>query len=179
MSFAQVSGVAWEQGKFMGLSEPVVPPFPISDYGTGCMGAITALLGLLHRTKQGGSWHGKASLLQYDLLLFKAGLHTYEVQEQLRQLMGPEFLALRHDNSVDQISGTALKQMRRQFPDFFTRPNLIDSWYSDKYKADIQAVNPVTEIQGLKIGFQRASRPNGSDLPTWDFGSESDVRKSS
>lgn len=160
----------------MGLSEPIVPPFPISDYGTGCMGAIAALLGLLHRTKRGGSWHGKVSLLQYDLLLFKAGLHTEQVQEQLRQLMGPEFLALRHDNSVDQISGTALRQMRRQFPAFFTRPKLLDHWYADKYKVNIEAVNPVAEIQGLEIGFQRASRPNGSDLPTWDFGSEADVR---
>lgn len=161
----------------MGLSEPVVPPFPISDYGTGCMGAIAALTGLLHRTKRGGSWHGKASLLQYDLLLFKAGLHTEQVQEQLRQLMGPEFLALRHDNSVDQISGTALRQMRRQFPAFFTRPRLLDHWYSEKYEADVEAANPVAEIEGLEIGFQRASRPNGSDPPTWDFGAGGDVRK--
>lgn len=161
----------------MGLSEPVVPPFPISDYGTGCMGAITALIGLLHRAKRGGSWHGKVSLLQYDLLLFKAGLHTEQVQEQLRKLMGPEFLALRHSNSVDQISGTALQQMRRQFPDFFTRPELLDHWYADKYKADVEAVNPVVQIEGLEIGFQRASRPNGSDSPTWEFGSERDIRK--
>ncbi|KAJ4293699.1 hypothetical protein N0V90_008983 [Kalmusia sp. IMI 367209] len=173
-----VSGVAWEQGKFMGLSEPVVPPFPISDYGTGCMGAITALIGLLHRAKRGGSWHGKVSLLQYDLLLFRAGLHSGEVQEQLRQFMGPDFLALRHDNSVDQISGVALRQMRRQFPAFFTSPKLLDHWYADKYKADVEVVNPVAEIEGLEIGFQRASRPNGSDIPTWDFGSEADVQQS-
>ena len=30
-----VSGVAWAQGEFMGLTEPVIPPFPMSDYGTG------------------------------------------------------------------------------------------------------------------------------------------------
>jgi crotonobetainyl-CoA:carnitine CoA-transferase CaiB-like acyl-CoA transferase len=29
-----VTGVAWAQGEFMGLDEPVVPPFPMSDYGT-------------------------------------------------------------------------------------------------------------------------------------------------
>ena len=28
-----VSGVAWAQGKAMGLQEPVVPPFPMCDYG--------------------------------------------------------------------------------------------------------------------------------------------------
>lgn len=32
----------------MSLSEPVVPPFPVSDYGTGCIGAIAALLGLYY-----------------------------------------------------------------------------------------------------------------------------------
>jgi crotonobetainyl-CoA:carnitine CoA-transferase CaiB-like acyl-CoA transferase len=163
----------------MGLSEPVVPPFPISDYGTGCMGAITALTGLLHRTMRGGSWHGKVSLLQYDSLLFEAGLHSEEVQEQQRKLMGPEFLDLRHSNSVDQISGVALKQMRQQFPDFFARPGLTDRWYSAKYKADIQVVKPVAEIEDVVIGFQRASRPNGSDPPSWDFGVEEDVQKCS
>jgi crotonobetainyl-CoA:carnitine CoA-transferase CaiB-like acyl-CoA transferase len=163
----------------MGLSEPIVPPFPISDYGTGCMGAIVALIGLLHRTTRGGSWHGKVSLLQYDLLLFRAGLHLEEVQEQLRRSMGPEFLAMRHTNSVDQISGVVLRQMRQRFPAFFARPNLTDLWYSAKYGANIQAVHPVAEIKGLEIGFQRASRPNGSDLPSWDFSSEEDVQKSS
>ncbi|KAH8886557.1 CoA-transferase family III [Thozetella sp. PMI_491] len=172
-----VTGVAWEQGRFMGLSEPVVPPFPISDYGTGCMGAVAALIGLLHRTTRGGSWHGKVSLLQYDMLLFKVGLHTDEVQERLRTLMGPGFLALRHDNSVDQISGLALREMRQRFPEFFTREDLTDWWYADKYKADVRAVNPVAEIEGLEIGFQRASRPNGSDDPTWDFSSNGDIHR--
>jgi hypothetical protein len=140
------------------------------------MGAITALIGLLHRTTRGGSWHGKVSLLQYDSLLFEAGIHSEEVQEQLRKLMGPEFLALRHSNSVDQISGVALKQMRQQFPEFFTRPGLTDCWYSAKYKADVQAVRPVAEIEDVVIGFQRASRPNGSDVPSWDFGVEEDFQ---
>ncbi|ORY62455.1 CAIB/BAIF family enzyme [Pseudomassariella vexata] len=172
-----VSGVAWAQGNFMGLSEPIVPPFPISDYGTGCMGAIAALVGLLHRTKRGGSWHGKTSLLQYDLLLFRAGLYSQPVQHELRQLVGEEFANLRHSNSVDQISGTALRSMRKKFPDFFTRKDLCDTWYSAAYGGDITAVNPVVSIDGVQTGFQRGSRPNGSDAPTWDFGQDDDVRK--
>jgi crotonobetainyl-CoA:carnitine CoA-transferase CaiB-like acyl-CoA transferase len=67
----------------MKLNEPVVPPFPISDYGTGCIGAIAALSGLYHRATKGGSWHGKVSLLHYDLLLFKAGQYPEEVQEEI------------------------------------------------------------------------------------------------
>ena len=41
----------------MDLEEPVVPPFPMSDYGTGCAGAIAALMGLYKEATQGGA-HG-------------------------------------------------------------------------------------------------------------------------
>lgn len=43
LTLPQVSGLAWAQGRFISLDEPVVLPFLISDYGTECMGAITAL----------------------------------------------------------------------------------------------------------------------------------------
>ena len=158
----------------MGLSEPMVPPFPISDYGTGCIGAITALLGLYHRATQGGSWHGKASLLHYDLLLFKVGQYPEEVKEVLRKNIGPDFLALRHAHSVDQISGTALLRMRKVYPDLFTGDKYVEKWYSNAYKAEVEAVPPVVDIEGVDVGFRRASRPNGADQPTWDFGDELD-----
>lgn len=161
----------------MNLSEPAVPPFPISDYGTGCMGAIAALAGLYHRTSRGGSWHGKASLLHYDLLLFRAGLYPQHVQDQMLGLAGADFLKLTHSNSVDQISGTALRNMKEKFPELFSRKYLCDKWYSAAYKADVTAVRPVAEIEGVEIGFRRASRPNGTDAPTWDFGEDGDFRK--
>jgi crotonobetainyl-CoA:carnitine CoA-transferase CaiB-like acyl-CoA transferase len=169
-----VSGVAWEQGKFMGLDEPVVPPFPISDYGTGCMGAIAAMVGLYNRTTRGGSWHGKTSLLQYDLLLFDAGLYPEEVQAMLRETMGPDFLALRHTHSVDQISGTALLGMQKSFPELFSRSDIFQKWFSSKYNAEVVAVRPVVELEGLEVDFKRASRPNGSDEASWDFENDDD-----
>ncbi|KHO02121.1 CAIB/BAIF family enzyme [Metarhizium album ARSEF 1941] len=171
-----VTGVAWEQGRFMGLDEPVVPPFPISDYGTGCIGAIAALTGLYQRTTRGGSWHGMASLLHYDLLLFKVGLLPQAVQEELRKQAGADFLALRHAHSVDQISGTALRRMRQLFPEFVDDAKYLDHWYSEGYKANVSAVLPVMEIEGLDISFRRASRPNGSDEASWDAGAEKDRR---
>lgn len=161
----------------MGLDEPVVPPFPISDYGTGCMGAIAALTGLYHRATKGGSWHGKVSLLQYDLLLFKAGMHSTEKQEQLRREAGQEFLALRHSHSVDQISGTALRRLKSLHPHLFDMSRVGDAWYSDAYKADVVVVKPVVEVEGLDIGFERASRPNETDAPSWDFSGDKDYRR--
>ncbi|KAK2595290.1 hypothetical protein QQS21_007005 [Conoideocrella luteorostrata] len=171
-----VTGIAWEQGRFMGLDEPVVPPFPISDYGTGCIGAIAALAGLYNRTTRGGSWHGMSSLLHYDLLLFKVGLLPKSVQEDLRRQAGPEFLALRHAHSVDQISGTVLKRMRELYPEFVDHPKYLDHWYAEKYKANVSAVLPVVEMENVDISFRRASRPNGSDEATWNAGSEKDQR---
>lgn len=159
----------------MGLDEPVVPPFPISDYGTGCIGAITALVGLYHRATKGGSWHGKASLLHYDLLLFKVGLLPEDVQEQLRQAIGPQFLSLRHCHSVDQISGTALRKMHQLYPRLFDESKYLERWQSAAYGREVKVVSPVVDIDKIEVGFSRASRPNGTDRPSWTFGKEDDV----
>lgn len=153
----------------MGLNEPVVPPFPVSDYGTGCTGAIAALTGLYNRATNGGSWHGMVSLLQYDLLLFQAGRLPDDVLARLREQAGEKFLALRHSHSVDQISGTALRRLKERIPEFFQTADLCEKRYSNAYKAEVTAVRPVAQIDGLEIGFKRASRPNGSDAPSWDF----------
>ncbi|KKY22606.1 putative caib baif family enzyme [Phaeomoniella chlamydospora] len=172
-----VTGVAWEQGRFMGLNEPLVPPFPISDYGTGCMGAITALTGLYHRATQGGSWHGKVSLMQYDLLLFKVGQYPKDIRQELLQSAGAELLALRHSHSVDQISGTTLRRMKALYPELFDEKIMCEKWYSDAYHAEVCVVRSVVDIEGIETGFKRASRPNGTDAATWDFGVDKDYRK--
>ncbi|TDZ17586.1 hypothetical protein Cob_v009438 [Colletotrichum orbiculare MAFF 240422] len=174
LSGVKVSGVAWEQGRFMGLDEPVVPPFPMSDYGTGCLGAVAALTGLYDRATRGGSWHGKVSLLQYDLLLVEAGRYPGDVEREMRALAGDEFLALRHSHSVDQISGAALRAMRRYAPALFAAPEIRETWFAAGYGAEVEAVRPVVEIEGVHVGFRRASRPNGSDEASWDFGPEED-----
>ncbi|KAL4979762.1 CoA-transferase family III domain-containing protein [Aspergillus desertorum] len=176
-----VTGIAWAQGKFMNLSTPVVPPFPISDYGTGCMGAIAALTGLYNRAKYGGSYHGKASLMHYDLLLFAVGQYDQSVQDSLRATQPKEFFSLRHCDSVDRISSTVLKGMKERFPHLYLPPGvdakgeeiLTEKWYSTAYGAEIEVVKPVAEIDGVDNSFERASRPNGVDRPSWeDFGLE-------
>ncbi|KAJ5309687.1 uncharacterized protein N7443_002148 [Penicillium atrosanguineum] len=185
-----VTGIAWAQGQFMGLSTPVVPPFPISDYGTGCMGAIAALSGLYHRAKTGGSYHGKASLMHYDLLLFAMGQYSADVQEEMRASQPPEFFKLRHCDSVDRISSTVLNGMHQRFPHLYAaageeyegRQPLVEKWFSRAYNADIEVVKPVATIEGVDNQFVRASRPNGVDSASWeDFKvngeGEGDVKK--
>jgi crotonobetainyl-CoA:carnitine CoA-transferase CaiB-like acyl-CoA transferase len=162
-----VTGVAWAQGEFMGLNEPVVPPFPMSDYGTGCMGAIAALTGLYRRATEGGSYFGKASLCQYDIFLLQLGLYPKDVQEQIRQEHDARFFELRHSDSVDEVGGRALKSMKRVHPELFDEKLMQKAW-SKAFNDEICWCRSPVSIEDLRVGFERASRPNGFDQPTWD-----------
>lgn len=160
----------------MGLAEPVIPPFPISDYGTGAMGAIAALTGLYHRAVSGGSWHGKVSLMQYNLLLFRVGKYSESIQSELRARQPGEFFKLRHNHSVDRISGTVIRLMREKYPWLFDKEKYRERWDSNGWGAEVSAIKPVAEIEGLEMSFKRASRPNGRDKPEWVFGEDEDRR---
>lgn len=162
-----VTGVAWLQGRMMGLDEPVIPPFPMSDYGTGCMGTIAALVGLWNRAKHGGSWHGTTSLCQYDIFLLGLGTYAEELQEELKRTHDKEFFALRHSDSVDEVGRRALKTMQRVHPELFEDEHFHRAW-SEKYNAEIKFVKPVADIEGTWNGFLRCSRPNGSDPASWE-----------
>jgi crotonobetainyl-CoA:carnitine CoA-transferase CaiB-like acyl-CoA transferase len=162
------TGVAWEQGWFMGLNEPVVPPFPMSDYGTGCMGTIAALTGLYKRAKYGGSYYGKTSLCQYDIFLLELGTYSDEIQKKLRNMHDEHFFELRHYDSVDEVGRRAMKTMRRTHPELFDGELHTKETWSSAFKADVRFVKPVVKIEGTLIGWQRQTRPNGFDEPTWE-----------
>lgn len=98
------------------------------------------------------------------------GQYSEDVQAALREQQTPEFMALRHAHSVDQISKTTLEGMKKSFPELFKDGR--ERWYSKGYGAEISVVKPVAEIEGIKSGFSRASRPNGFDKPSWDFGED-------
>jgi hypothetical protein len=161
-----VTGVAWAQGEFMNLNEPVVPPFPMSDYGTGCMGAIAALTGLWRRATEGGSWVGRTSLSQYDIFLLQLGLHSKDIQKKVRLEHDEEFFTLRHSDSVDEVGRRALKSMKRVHPELF-EDKLMQEGFSNGFGAEIKWCRSPVSIEGLRVGFSRASRPNGYDRPSW------------
>jgi hypothetical protein len=151
----------------MGLNEPVVPPFPMSDYGTGAMGAIAALTGIFKRAKVGGSWVGRTSICQYDVFLLQLGLYSKDVQAKIRADHDEEFFGLRHADSVDEVGGRALKSMRRAHGELFDERNMQRAFSKGFGEEIMWCRSPVT-IEGLRVGFERASRPNGYDAPTWD-----------
>jgi hypothetical protein len=150
----------------MGKSEPMVPPFPMSDYGTGIMGAIAALTGVYKRALEGGSWWGGSSLVGYDLYLFRLGVYPEDVWGEIRRVHDGEFWRLRYFDSVDRISGTALRSMKRVRPELFTGRYLCKG-YSEGFKGVVEAVKPVVKMNKTWNGFSLATRPNGFDEPRW------------
>ncbi|KAJ4304600.1 hypothetical protein N0V90_000126 [Kalmusia sp. IMI 367209] len=173
-----VTGIAWAQGLSMGLNEPVVPPFPMSDYGTGCMGTIAALTGLYKRAKYGGSYLGTTSLCQYDIYLLQLGLYDNTLMSQLRDEHDNEFFELRHNDSVDEVGKRALKTMRRTHPELFDEKHMQEC-FSRGFNADVRTIRPVVEVEGTYNGFLRSTRPNGFDRATWqDWEVDDDMLKS-
>ncbi|KAM0334189.1 hypothetical protein ACHAQA_001209 [Verticillium albo-atrum] len=162
-----VTGVAWEQGRFMGLDEPVVPPFPMSDYGTGALGCVAAMAGLYRRATEGGSWTCRTSLCQYDMFLLSLDAHSPEVQARLRKMHDPAFFDLRHHDSVDEVGKRALKSIKRLHPALFDEAMMQTAW-SEGFDADVRWPREVVRVQGVGIGHVRATRPNGCDAPSWD-----------
>lgn len=162
------TGVAWAQGEFMGLQEPVVPPFPMSDYGTGCMGAIAALTGLFRRAKEGGSWVGRTSLCQYDVMLMQLGLYGEDVSRKMRNTHDEAFFGLRHADSVDEVGKRALRSMRRVHPELFSEEVLQRATSRGFGGEEIAWVRSAVDVEGIRVGFERASRVNGFDEPTWE-----------
>ena len=169
-----ISGVAWAQGlEFMELDEPVVPPFPMSDYGTGCAGAIAALTGLYKRATEGGSWWGGVSLVGYDVYLLSLGLYEPEILESLKKEFGDAGFfgrgegGLRHNDSVDEVGKRALKAMKELRPGLFDKNICHEAW-SKAYKADVKYVRSAVKIDGVGVGFSRMTRPNGYDNGGWE-----------
>ncbi|KAK9311254.1 CoA-transferase family III domain-containing protein [Lipomyces starkeyi] len=179
-----VSGVAWTHGISMGREEPVIPPFPMSDYGTGCIGAIAALSALYKRATEGGSYWASTSLVQYDLLLMKQGTYPDWLWERIRDMHDPSVKALRYCDSVDRISATALKSCVRIQPalfleafgkekdgvtdeEFNKESRFMERHYSEGFKGTIKVLKPVVHMKSCKNGFKCVSRPNGFDTPNW------------
>ncbi|KAH7328544.1 CoA-transferase family III [Stachybotrys elegans] len=162
-----VTGVAWEQGRFMRLDEPIVPPFPMSDYGTGALGCVAALTGLYRRATQGGSWVCRTSLCQYNLFVLSLGLYPGDVQDRLRRAHDRAFFDLRHDDSVDEVSQRALQSLKRVHARLFA-PEMVQQAWSRGFGGRMTWPREALAVQGLRVGHARAARPNGFDEPSWE-----------
>ncbi|ODV84550.1 hypothetical protein CANARDRAFT_29086 [[Candida] arabinofermentans NRRL YB-2248] len=164
------SGVAWIQGTNLipENNEPMIPPFPMSDYGTGCMVAIAVLDAVYQRAKKGGSYWCKSSLVQYDSLLIKQGLYPDDIWEQIKSRQSPDVFKLRYYDSVDKISSTCLRSMKAFKPDLFDGDlKYMDEWQSEGFGGMVKVLKPVVHLDLTRNEFNCTSRPNGFDKPEW------------
>jgi hypothetical protein len=161
-----VTGVAWAQGQFMGVEAPVVPPFPMSDYGTGALGCVAAMAGIYRRATEGGSWICRTSLCQYDVFLMKQGLLPEAEQRRLRKAHDDAFFKLRHHDSVDEVGRRALASLRRVVPHLFEGA-LMQKARSAGFDGIVAWPKEAVKVEGLRIGHLRATRPNGFDEASW------------
>ena len=181
-----VSGLAWCQGVAMGRDEPIIPPFPMSDYGyvfpsdlvrvivndlsrTGCMGAIAALSGIYERATKGGSYWGQASLVQYDLLLLRLQPYPKEVWQTLLASQDESFKTVRYNDSVDRIGQSALIALRKNAPWYWDEEEskYLEEKEAPGFGGKIKIVRPAVRLGGTWNGFIETSRPNGYDKPEW------------
>jgi crotonobetainyl-CoA:carnitine CoA-transferase CaiB-like acyl-CoA transferase len=69
-----VSGIASEEG---GADRPkLVPTYMLNDYLTGYLGAVGAMLALIRRAREGGSYHVKLSLARTSMWVQSLGLEN-------------------------------------------------------------------------------------------------------
>ncbi|KAM7202330.1 formyl-CoA:oxalate CoA-transferase [Naviculisporaceae sp. PSN 640] len=178
------TGVAWAQGEFMHprKPEPVIPPFPMSDYGTGALGCLAALAGLYQRATQGGTWVCRTSLCQYDVFLMGLGLLPPQEQAELRRehkgTGDSDFFGLRYDDSVDEVGKRALVSLGATAGHLLqgdlmceARSNHFGKTGGENGKrvgAKVRWPKEAIAVSDLIIGHVRPARNNGDDKPTWD-----------
>ena len=116
-----VSGMAHEQGLFLGLDRPHHLPAQVVDHGTGYLAAFGALVALARRAREGGSYLVRVSLAQTARWVDSLGrapgrgvpdLALEDMQDLVAEMDSP-FGRLRHVVPAATLSET---------PAFWSRP---------------------------------------------------------
>ena len=155
----------------MGLGQPVLPPFPMSDYGTGELGACAALLGLYKRATEGGSWELGVSLTKYNLWVMGLGMYPDNVWQKVLADHKPEIeeFGLGHLANFDVVSKAAIKSMRRLHEKRFFDDRFMVELKGEGFGEPgvIKTCRPVVKTSGMRNGWTTMTRPNGWDGPHW------------
>lgn len=184
-----VSGLAWGQGLAMGLNEPVLPPFPMSDYGTGELGACAALAGLVKRAQEGGSWELGASLTRWNLWVMGLGVYPEGVWGGLLERHRPWIRKweVGHWSNFDVVSKAAVEGMRaledkddqaeagegkgkgkgRFFGENGERFMFEVKGEGFGEPGVVRSCRPVVRVTGVRSGWRGTTRPNGWDGAVW------------
>ncbi|KAJ3549811.1 hypothetical protein NM208_g318 [Fusarium decemcellulare] len=160
-------GLSHEQGKFLGLDEPVVPLLPNSDYQTGLVGAAAAIQALLARAKDDVTFDIDISLTQYNIWLYNLGLYSKEQQQELRS-RDAEF-APRHYDDMPALVGKTHESWKRIRPDIFTHPEYFWDMSGSEYglEEDFRILAPAFSFERSSIGWEVPTGRRGRSRPEW------------
>ena len=203
-----ISGLAWSHGvaiqpylddaphRGAERAQPILPPFPMSDYGTGALGALGVLVAL-HRVVSApgfstpsaspplASLHVSASLVRWNLFVQSLQPYPPPLLHTLLAAHAPEIrqFNLSHLSNFDVVSKAAIAGMRRLSPRLFDeKKKFLFAMPCPGFKgAVVRSLRPVVRYRGdvLRTGFEfergdgegdgvdRASRPNGFDEARW------------
>lgn len=82
-----------------------------------------------------------------------------------------EIFDLRYYDSVDKISSTCLRSMKKIKPELFddtvSKKTYVEELNAPAFKGKIKVLKPVVEYRSTSVGFDGPSRPNGYDKPEW------------
>lgn len=173
-----ISGLAWGHGRALGRNEPVLPPFPMSDYGTGEMGACAALVGLIKRAEEGGSWELGVSLTRWNLWVMSLGQYPKDVWERLKARHAPSIQKWKigHLSNFDVVSKCAIEGMRNAEEEDGNGRFFGENGERFMFEAKgegfgepgvVKSCRPVVRLSGLRSGWRGTTRPNGWDRAGW------------
>lgn len=163
-----VSGLAWGHGEALGLDQPVLPPFPMSDYGTGELGAIAALNALYARATKGGSYFAGVSLTRYNLWVMSLGRYPEPLWKKMLKDHEPEIkeFGLNHLSNFDVVSKAAVNSMKRLSPRLF-EDRIMFERRAEAFGGVVKSCRPVVRCSQIRSGWMGTTRPNGYDTPEW------------
>lgn len=170
------TGMSKEQGRFwLKDDEPIAPPFPMADFGTGEMGAIAILHGLYLRSTVGGSYHAKVSLCAFNNMVMNSGKYSNSIQDALRNRFLPLFnkIGITHSSNFNKVGTVALEVMRKHSPQLWTDSFMTSSTSkcfgpSPSVQSRIKTQKGVVKCVGKTQTFCRTTRYNGFDEPGWE-----------
>jgi crotonobetainyl-CoA:carnitine CoA-transferase CaiB-like acyl-CoA transferase len=138
-----VSGLAQDHG---GAAHPSLVPCAACDYTTGYLAAFGTLVALARRTREGGSYHVRASLTQTGMWLHRYG-----------------------SDALDPDAPSAGEEAARSGSPGGFSTNEIADWSTETETpyGRIRHLTPVIELSETPPRWERPSVPLGTHPPIW------------
>ncbi|KAJ5895492.1 hypothetical protein N7495_007183 [Penicillium taxi] len=162
-----VVGIAWEQGKFFGLDEPIVPLLPNSDYQMGIAGAAAVAHALYARTKDDVTFDIDISLTQYNIWYYRLGHHAEEQKKHLLKLH--ENHGLRHYHEIFILIEKMHAAVRKVRPDAFEQEEYFETMSGKDWgiEDDVRVLSLPFTLNKSRLTYDVPSGIKGRDKPEW------------